>query len=261
MPVFEWNDETKVNSYGFRVINAGGDFARFDDNSVMLNSHVNTTEMTLGTWEGRTVEGPKLKGETVFDNVRDSVKEVEGQVDRKVIKGCSMGLALSFDEGSWRKGEDGVMELIKWELMEVSICAVPSLSSALCLYNKDTGKLIPENEFKLSLQNLTANDLKNENNSNMEKIILTPQAVAVLVGMGVTGGDNVAEISNAIVSLQSKVTTAEAAALADKNKVTELQAKLDSQVKLQAKALLDGAVIEGKLTAKEAEDYMPDAIA
>lgn len=259
MPVFEWNDETIKNSYGFRVRNAGGNFARFDNNSVMLNSHVNTTEMTIGNWKNRIVEGPKLKGETVFDSARDSVKEVEGQVDRGFVKGCSMGLAIGFDDDSWQLGPDGVWDLVKWELMEVSICAVPSLSSALALFNKDTGEKISEDQLKLSIQNLNANDINKVNNLKMEKIILSTAALSALVGVGVSSGDNVADISRGIVDLQAKLTKSEGDKTASDSKVTELQAQLDKQVKLQAETLIDGAIAEGKLTAAERDAYIADA--
>jgi hypothetical protein len=63
MPTFVFNDETVVNTYGFRVRNNGGSFNRFDANPVMLNTHINSTEMTLGNWNNRRVEGFQLKGD------------------------------------------------------------------------------------------------------------------------------------------------------------------------------------------------------
>ncbi|QTE36020.1 HK97 family phage prohead protease [Mucilaginibacter gossypii] len=253
MPVFVWNDETVVNSYGFRTLNGGISLKRFSGNPVMLNSHVNTTKMTLGTWKDWKTEGFKLQGETVFDSVRDDVKEVEGQVDRNVIKACSMGLGIDWDEDTWQKAPDGVWELVKCELMEVSICAVPSNSGALALYDKATGELIAENQIRLSVQNLSANDLK-INTPKMEKIILSSAAIAVLVGLSITKTDDVLEISNAVVKLNADKTTAEA-------KVIELQGKLDKQVKLQAEALVDGAITNEQLLAGDREEWIELAVA
>lgn len=252
---FVLNDETTINSYGFRVINAGGDFVRFDSNPVMLNSHINSTEMTLGAWKNRRASGKQLLADTDFDMARPSVAEVAGQVERGYIKGCSMGLAIDFDDASWQIGEDGVPELLVWELMEASICAVPSNSNALALYHRATGELMAENEIKLSVKNLTpAPQIKNNNNMS-NKIILTAPALSVLLGLGITQ-DNVgeSEISNALVKLGADLS-------AEKAKTTELQTKLDAQLKLQAEALIDGAIAEEKLLAGERAEYVEFATA
>jgi HK97 family phage prohead protease len=169
MPTFVFNDETIINSYGFRVLNKGGSFVRFDTNPVMLDSHINQTGFVLGNWKNRKQDGFKLLGDSNFDTANDKAKEVSGQVDRGFIKACSMGLAISFDEDSWQKALDGVWELLKWELMEVSICAVPSNSNSLALYNSNTGKLIPENEFKLNLSAISGGNRNPQflNNNNL----------------------------------------------------------------------------------------------
>lgn len=253
MPTFVLNDEKVINSYGFRVINSGGSFERFDANPVMLNSHVNSPATTLGNWTGRNIKGSQLLGDSNFDIVLECAKEVSGQVDRGFIKGCSMGLGLSFSPGAWREAADGVLELIEWELMEASICAVPSNSSALALYNIATGELIPEDQFKLSLKNLSVNDLT-KNTPNMEKIILTPLALSALLGMGITGADNVAEISRGIEKLQAELTIEKASALS-------LKTKLDEQVKLQAESLIDAAILDEKILKGDREEWLTFATA
>lgn len=250
MPTFEWNDETIINSYGFRVLNSGGDFSRFDSNPVMQNSHVNTTAMNLGSWKNRVQEGFKLKGDTVFDSDRDSVKEVEGQVERGFIKACSMGLSMSWDDDSWQKAPDGVWELAKWTLMEVSLCAIPSLSSALALYDKATGALIPEDELKMSLVQLSANEkLKKPNNPEMEKIILTPAAMSAMLAAGVTAPDNASEISRGVEKLQVDLTAAKSGEVAAKK-------KYDDFVKLQAETAIDAEILAGTIVKGEREEWV-----
>lgn len=249
MPTFVFNDETQKNSYGFRVKNSGGDFSRFDGNPVMLNSHINTPEMTLGNWQNRTLEGIQLKGDSNFDVAIPAVNQVAGQVDRGFIKGCSMGLGLSFDPASWQKGADGVMELIKWELMEVSICAVPSNSNALALYNISTGELIPEDQFKLSLQKLMVNDLQQTNTPNMEKIILTPGAISAMLAAGVTAPETPADISRGIEKLQADLSAQTSAA-------TEAKKKYDDFVKLQAETSVDAHILAGTILKGEREEWV-----
>lgn len=258
MPTFVLNDETKVNSYGFRIPNKGIDFSRFDANPVMLDSHVNSIKTVLGSWEKRVVEGTLLKADTVFDIADPNVKPIEEKVIRGFIKGCSMGVMFDWDYLQ-KNVDDDTWELVKCELMEGSLCAVPSNSGSLALFNKN-GELIPEGEIKLAMHKLTTNDLSKIKNPNMEKIILSTAALSVLVGLGVTNGDNVTEISNAIVSLNTKVTDAEKAKTTAEGKLTELQGKLDQQVKLQAETLIDTAIAEGKLTAAEKDQFVKDAV-
>lgn len=259
MPTFVLNDETKVNSYGFRIPNKGIDFSRFDPNPVMLDSHINSLATVLGSWEKRVVEGILLKADTVFDSADPNVKPIEEKVNRGFIKGCSMGVMFDWDYLQ-KNVDDDTWELVKCELMEASLCAVPSNSGSLALFNKD-GELIPEDEIKLTMQKLSANELRKINTPNMEKIILSHQALSVLVGLGVTDGGDVASISNALVTLQNKVTDAEKLKTTAEGKMVELQTKLDKQVKLQAETLIDGAITEGKLTAGEREGYLADATA
>jgi len=248
MPRFKWNNETITNSYGFRILNKGGDFARFTANPVMQNSHYNTTKMNLGSWKNWKVDGFELSGETVFDSAREDVKEVEGQVERGFIKACSMGIAISWDDDSWQKAPDGVWELVKWELMEVSICAIPSLSSALALYDKATMELIPEDQVKLSVVNLSVEKIK-PNTPNMEKFKLSAAAMVVLVAYGLTNAESESEINASIERLNVALTS-------EKNKNTLLQKNLDDNLKLQATGLVDAAILEEKLTAGERDTYI-----
>ena len=48
MERFVFNDETKKNSHGFYLQNAGGRFERFNENPVMLNNH-DLTQL-IGKW-------------------------------------------------------------------------------------------------------------------------------------------------------------------------------------------------------------------
>jgi hypothetical protein len=246
MPTFILNDETQINSYGFRVPNKGGDFNRFDKNPVMLNSHVNTTESVLGNWVKRVIVGNELKADTNFDNELDSVKVVEGQVNRGFVKGASIGITFNWE--SMEKAPDGVWELKQWELLEASICAVPSNANALALYTPE-GELIPEGEIKLAMQKLSAEKITKPNKNEMEKFNLSAPALAVLVGFGLSNQNSEAEINAAVVALNAALTK-------EKGTVATLQTELDKQVKLQATALVDLAVKEERLLAGEREDFI-----
>ncbi len=152
MPTFILNDETKINSYGFRIPNNGGSFDRFDANSAMLDSHINSLNTILGSWKNRVIDGALLKADTNFDSEDPNVKPIEDKVNRGFIKGASMGVL--FNPDYMIIAPDGVYELSKWELMEASLCAVPSNAGSLALLNQD-GTLIPDKEVNLTIAQLS----------------------------------------------------------------------------------------------------------
>ncbi|MGZ3827540.1 MAG: hypothetical protein ACXVAY_01440 [Mucilaginibacter sp.] len=252
LKTFVVNDENVVNSYGFRVRNAGINFARFDANPVMLDSHINTTKSVMGNWKNRRIEGSQLLMDANFDSEDPDAKAVEGKVERDFVKGASLGLGISFDEDSFERQPDGIWDLIVSELMETSVCGVPSLSSALSLYNKATGELIAEDQIKLTVQKLTTQKI-NPKYPDMEKIILTPGALSALLGAGVSNADNVAEISRGIEKLQIELA-------AEKQSAADWKKKCEDNLKLQAAGLVDAAVLETKILKEDREQWVIFAI-
>lgn len=247
MPAFVLNDESKVNSYGFRVLNTGIDLRRFKTNPVMLNQHYNSISYVLGYWENIRIDGSKLIADSKFDLEDEATKSVAGKVDRGFIKSCSMG--ITFNREYMKANPDGAYILEKCELMEASIVAVPSNANALTLY-AETGELLEEKEIKLSLQNLKT-DIKITKENNMEKFILSP---AALTALGLQNADDATAVSTAIGKL---IANYDAAKLAH----TALQAESDNRVKAQAEVLVNGAIAEGKLSADMKDEFIQMAIA
>lgn len=157
---FVINDETAVNIYGFRVLTSGIKLGRFKDNPVCLNNHSYQTQDVLGHWENLAVEEGKLTGSVVFDTQSEEGKEVERQVNNGTIKGCSIGLSFSPDKMLFN--ENGETILTEFELLEVSICAVPANPNTVKLYHL-SGEEVSENEFKTIQLSL-----KNQNNDKMK---------------------------------------------------------------------------------------------
>lgn len=141
-------DGTSKNSYGFRVNVAGILLERFKSNPVMLFAHDSyTLESVIGRWENVRVEGDKLLADAVFDVDTEKGKDVAGRVERGFLKGCSMGLhVVKFVEYD----DECVAEVS--ELMEASICAIPSDSNAVKLYD-DNNKVITYEEMRLAFNN------------------------------------------------------------------------------------------------------------
>ncbi|MBD1394267.1 HK97 family phage prohead protease [Mucilaginibacter glaciei] len=250
LKTFVANDENVVNSYGFRVRNAGLNYDRFDQNPVMLDGHINQTESVRGNWLNRRVEGAQVLMDANFDMDDPTSAILAGKVDRGFVKGASFGLGIDYNdaEDCFVRQPDGIWDLVKAEVMELSVCGVPSLSSALALYNKNTGELIAEDDIKLSLQNLSAKESK-LNNPKMEKFKLSAACLVVLVAHGLTNAESESDVNASIERLNLALTGA-------KSQNETLQKELDATLKLQAETLVDGAILEEKILAGEREDYI-----
>lgn len=253
-PTFVLNDEKVVNSYGFRVLNSSLIFDRFDANPVMLDSHINDTEYVAGRWENRRFSGSQLLMDADFDLAVPVGERLAGQVERKYVKGASLGLSILFDQfqDCFELKPDGVYDLVAGaEVMEGSPCGVPSNAGALCLYDKATGKKITEADFKLSLQKLSANHVQEltPNTNEMKEFKLSAPAMAVLVAFGLSNAESESEINEAIVKLQAELTNVKA------TNVT-LQAEAEKQIKLQAEKMIDNAILEEKLLAADRDTFI-----
>lgn len=215
---FVFNDENKYNCYGFRVLNAGIDMSRFDQNPVMLSEHWMNSASVLGAWEDVKVEGATLTGVPKFDTEDEGAKKVMGKVERGFIKSCSMGFLFKPDDMQYEG--DGKYVLNKCELMEVSIVAVPGNANAVRLY-AETGELMKEDEIKLCLSGLSDNTNKNflKTENNMKKVFLS---VASLLALGLEYSNQSEGVDASIIddainkmkqeadTLKLKLTTAEA---------------------------------------------------
>lgn len=141
-------DGGSSNSYGFRTNVDGIRLDRFKANPVMLYGHDSyDLDSVIGRWENVRVADGKLLADAVFDVDTEKGKDVAGRVERGFLKGCSMGLhVIKFMEYD----DECVAE--ESELVEASICAVPSDAKALRLYD-DNNKVITYEEMKLAFNN------------------------------------------------------------------------------------------------------------
>lgn len=233
---FILNDESKVNIYGFRVLNKGIDLTRFNANPVMLNDHWMNNNYVLGLWKNIRVEGTQLLAEPEFDQEDDEAKKIEGKVERGFVKGASMG--ISFDRSAMEMDIAGNYVLTACELIEASIVAVPANANALKLF-ASTGQVLTENEVKLSIQEIF---LHNNQSKTMKKIALSVAALSALCLNQQPNEDEVSVISSGIEKLKADLDAAKA-------KNVELETKLTAQAQAQANALVSEAIKSGKLTA------------
>lgn len=231
---FVFNDEKRLNSYGFVVLNSGGYFDRFNDNPVMLYDH--NTDKLIGRWEGLKVEGAKLTATPVFDDDDADAKLVKGKVERGFMRGCSMGIRIM---NAAMRDLDGkqVPTVTEWELMEASLTAIPSNGLSLRLYS-DKGELIETGkEVQLSIDQFI-NKFKQMDTT---KFSISKDAATVL-SLGSHELTDGQELSAAIMALSARAEKAE----------TELQTFLTAR----AENLVDTAIKQGRLKADKKESFV-----
>lgn len=207
-------DSNNVNSYGFRTSLDGMDLKRFQSNPVMLMSH--DADKVIGRWENIAIVDGKLTADAVFDTDDEDAKKIAGKVERGFLRGVSVGLMTDIDD--FVKDEDGNYTLTKSELMEASICAIPSDSNAIVLYDKKHTKL-SFGDIKLKLNN--------QININMAEV----------------------------KELEAKLAEKDARIAEMEQRVTELEAQVSEAKQKEVDAYLEARIAEGKIDKSEKEGF------
>lgn len=213
-------DGSVINSYGFRTNVDGINLDRFKANPVMLYGHDSwNLDSVIGRWENIRVEGGKLMADAVFDVDTEKGKDVAGRVERGFLRGCSMGLRITkFVEYE----DEDVAEMS--ELVEASICAIPSDSNAVRLYD-DNNKVITLEEMKLSFNNP---------NNNQEPMKKEPEQSE---------------------NTDSRIVTLEAQVQQRDTEIAQLKATISEMKKESVESFLSAAVKDGKITEGEKEGF------
>lgn len=205
-------DGSNINSHGFRIDLKGMDLSRFETNPVMLYRH--DTEDVIGRWKNVRIENDKLLAEPDFDMDDELAAKIAGKVEREFLKGCSVGIYILEIEETSKK-----CVATRTELLEASICAIPSDAGAVILYSKDHKKLSLE-QAKLHIQPQT----------NMED-------------------------KTKIEQLEASVASKDAELKALKEKVAELESVAKEAQEKAIGDFLSAAVSEGKITEEEKPAY------
>ena len=248
---FVFNDEKKVNSYGFRIVTAGIDTGRFEKNPICLNDHNNSTKAVLGRWQNIEKANGLLSAEPEFDTEDADGKEVVRKVEKGTINACSMGIA--FNPKNLKK-IDGQLVLTECELFECSIVAVPSNANAVRLYHAD-GTEISETEVKNICLN-ALNDSKPNFNKSMNKIQLSVMALLALGFAKTTKELDEAEINEAVLGLKTQLDEKTSEVNELKQKLTAYEQKEAQEKESKITEMVDLAVSEGRITADKKQTYV-----
>lgn len=246
---FILNDETKLNQYGFRVLNAGLDLERFRSNPVLLDSHRSYgTEGVIGRWENIQIEGSLLTAEAVFDESDIVGKRVSDKVAGGFLKGASLGLN-PFSMDNFKSTPDGHYELVKSEVLEASVVSIPNNANAIKLYatTKEGLEQLKDSDVPEIL--LMANEISNfKNQPNMLKIKLSAVA-AMAIALNADIEHDVDTVNAGILKLKADLD-------AEKQKVAGLEElEKDKKAKLSADTV-DADIKAGKLDATKREEFI-----
>lgn len=243
---FVLNDESVINSYGFRVLTDGIDLSRFEKNPVMLKNHYNHPDYVIGKWADIQKSEGKLTATAEFDTDDEDSAKIAGKVDRGFLNASSMGIGFIIREMQTIDGESVVT---KCELYEASIVAVPSNASAVRLYN-DKGEQIKEEEvknFMLSFQTHPEQTQPENKNKDMKQLV----TMAALVALSLQ--ENLSEdkdaISQAILSLKK-----DRDQLAQK--VSDFEQKETAAKEAAILSMVDAAVKDGRISAQQKDGYV-----
>lgn len=245
---FILNDETKTNSYGFRVLNSGIDLTRFKNNPVLLDFHQSGSGAVIGRWENIHVDGALLKADAVFDEKDENAKKIKGKVEDGFIKGASLGLSgMNIDF----QLVDGVPMAVRSEITEASIVPIPSNANALKLYN-DEGFEMSTDDIQLSLSPITE---LIKNKSNMQKFMLS---VAAMIALGFKNQEvqDGAVLSEAIEKLNGDLEATKLSLSAEKTAKEALQSQLTAIQDAKVEELVNLSIQQGKIDATKKEDFI-----
>lgn len=256
MASFILNDETRKNSHGFYLCNAGGRFDRFRANPVMLHNH--DERQHTGRWQNLRIEGVTLLAEPDFDPEDADAQKIKGKVDRGYLKGASPGIYILAAEWRTNAAGDNDIYVTDWELVEGSTVPIPSNAGALSLkiYNAnhmpiadDNVKLHIDSIIKLSVKT-TGNQTINTENKMSEMKLSAPAITA----LGITDTNDAAAISAAIVSLKASLDEKSSALQRLENEAAGAKQK-------QAETLVSLAISEGKIEATRRDSFIKLALA
>lgn len=258
MERFVFNDETKKNSHGFYLLNAGGRFERFKANPVMLNNH-DLAQLT-GKWLDLQVNGNLLTAEPEFDEGDPDALKVKGKVERGYLRGASPGIIILAAE--WRENpatKEQEIFVTDWELFEASTVSVPSNAGALTLRIYDTNhNLVNDQDVKCHVENIIRLGLSSTESKNTiknvkmnDEIKLTAEA---LVALGIQGTADATAVNAAIIALKIKADSAE-------KEARELKEKAEANRKQAAEEMVNLAVQDGRITADKKEAFIRLALA
>lgn len=247
-------DESKVNSFGFRIWLDGVDLKQFNKNPIMLWMHTRafrgTTDeiLPIGRWENIRIEGEpgkrKLLADAVFDEKDAFARKIMQKVEDGFIKMASIGM----DELEWSDASEYRLKgqlrltLIKCRLFEASIVDIGSDDGAIALYKDGNQITLSAGGENKEIPLFNEDSIHSNNNVKKEKN-MDVKTIALKLGLPETA---------TVQDILDKITIC----LAFQTENQTMKTQLD-QIKLaNITSLVDDAVTAKKITADKKEHFI-----
>lgn len=267
-----------LNCYGYRVLTEGVDFSQYEKNPILLWMH----QRAYGSSKdqilplGRAVDikrdGDEISCFLEFDETDEFAMQVYNKYENGTLNMLSLGakpLAWSEEPHLMLEGQTGVT-FTKSKVTDVSCVDMGGNDDACAC------KLYDANDKPIELADLTGEGMirlfqslqHTNNDDNMKLIQLTGGALnGILLALKLKDDATEVQVQEAVnnsIQLAATLTTENGTLKTEKEtaeaKVTELQGKVDEQIKLAAaekvNALVDGAVTDKKILPAEKETYI-----
>jgi Skp family chaperone for outer membrane proteins len=148
------SDES-INSYGFRILTKGIKLDTFKKNPVMLFNHMRSDDLKteyngpVGRWENLSKEEDNsMTADAIFDENDPKGAILSYKVENSFLNAASIGIKIlktSVDEADLLPGQI-YPTVTACELVEISVCDIPSNKNAIALYDTE-GKVLNLNDL------------------------------------------------------------------------------------------------------------------
>ena len=231
---------SRVNSYGFRVLTEGIDTTQYARNPILLwmynRPFRGTTDevLPIGKMENLRIEGDNLIGTPVFDEKDEFAQKIKAKWESGILKMASAGLEVieQSDDPSLIVQGQRRATVTKCKLIEVSIVDIGSNDDALALYHGE--KVIRLDAG--SDQELDFLKLNKQHKPQMKEI-------ALRLGLAETATEE--EILGKVAELQK-----------DAAEVVKLRAESEKQALRSIEQRVDEAIKLRKITADKKEHFV-----
>lgn len=247
------SDET-VNSYGFYLLNSGGDVTQYKKNNILLWMHnrawrgTKDEVLALGTVDNILFneKEQRWEGDLNFDMKDEFAAKIAQKWDDGIYKMVSAGIRVveQSDDAKYVKPGQRYSTVTKWVLKEISVVDIGSNPNSLALYDDEDNivNLSDKPDQEIPLQKLTF-----KNNEQMEIVKLadgselTVAQVQELADKAKTHEQTITQLTTERNQFKSEN---------DGYKLAETNAK-----KTEKETLLAEAVKDGRLDASGKEAF------
>lgn len=233
---------SKLNSYGFRVLTEGIDTTQYARNPILLWMHNRpfrgTTDevLPIGRIENLRIDGDNLIGTPIFDEQDEFAQRIAAKWDAGILKMASAGLEvveLSDDPSMLVQGQRR-STVTKSKLTEVSIVDIGANDDALALYKDGkTITLSAGDSQELDFMNINTNP---KTKAQMKKIALQ---------LGLPENATEQEIASAITKLQN-----------DAAETVQLRKNAEQATEQAINTAIDNAIKLRKITADKKDHFV-----